>query len=73
MFILLFWLISNSDIISNERLLTLAGVKVEQLQEEKAEKKQERMRLGSGVLLWNKEDHPRGFNSCSGHSLTPEC
>ena len=40
---------SDGNIISNERLLALAGVKVEQLQEKEDEKEQER--LGGGVLL----------------------
>ena len=32
-------------------------MKIEQLQEKEAEKKQERVRLGSRVLSWNREDH----------------
>ena len=47
---------SDGNIISNERLLALAGVKVEQLQEKEDEKEQERLR--GGVLLWTEEDHP---------------
>ena len=56
MFLLPCWSKSNDNIISDERLLTLAGVKVEQLQKKEDEKEQER--LGGGVLLCAKEDHP---------------
>ena len=52
--------VGNGDIISNEGLLTVAGLKVEQLQENKDKKKEQgiMLLLGGGVGLWTDEDHP---------------
>ena len=57
--------VGNGDIISNEGLLTVAGLKVEQLQENKDEKKEQgiMLLLGGGVGLWTDEDHPWDYRS----------